>query len=84
MIGLFKTEVTRRRGPWRSIEAVEFATLAWVDWFNIRRLLEPMGYIPPAEYKSALVSADRGGLSQANSLSGIPGTIQRGRPELAP
>ena len=47
--GLYKTEVVRRRGPWRSLEAVEFATLDWVDWFNHRRLLEPIGNIPPAE-----------------------------------
>ncbi|MDR6774755.1 transposase InsO family protein [Azospirillum sp. BE72] len=47
--GLYKTEVIRRRGPWRSLEAVEFATLEWVDWFNNRRLLEPIGNIPPAE-----------------------------------
>jgi putative transposase len=49
VIGLFKTEVIRRRGPWRHAEAVEFATLEWVDWFNHRRLLEPIGNIPPAE-----------------------------------
>ena len=47
--GLYKTEVIRRRGPWRNLEAVEFATLEWVDWFNHRRLLEPIGNIPPAE-----------------------------------
>ena len=47
--GLYKTEVIRRRGPWRNLEAVEFATLEWVDWFNHRRLLEPIGSIPPAE-----------------------------------
>jgi len=47
--GLYKTEVIHRRGPWRSLEAVEFATLEWVDWFNNRRLLAPIGYIPPAE-----------------------------------
>ncbi len=47
--GLFKAEVIHRRGPWRSFEAVEFATLEWVDWFNNRRLLEPIGNIPPAE-----------------------------------
>ena len=47
--GLFKTEVIRRRGPWRSLEAVEFATLEWVDWYNNRRLLEPIGNMPPAE-----------------------------------
>ncbi len=49
VIGLFKTEVIHPRGPWRSREAVEFATLEWVDWFNHRRLLEPIGNIPPAE-----------------------------------
>jgi transposase InsO family protein len=47
--GLYKTEVIRRCGPWRSLEAVEFATLEWVDWFNNRRLLEPIGNVPPAE-----------------------------------
>jgi transposase InsO family protein len=52
IIGLFKTEVIRRTGPWRHLEAVEFATLDWVDWFNHRRLLEPIGYVPPAEYEA--------------------------------
>ncbi len=47
--GLYKAEVIHRRGPWRSFEAVEFATLEWVDWFNHRRLLEPIGNVPPAE-----------------------------------
>ena len=51
--GLFKTEVIRKRGPWRNLEAVEFATLDWVDWFNNRRLLEPIGNIPPVEYEQA-------------------------------
>ena len=51
VIGLYKTEVIRRRGPWRHLEAVEFATLAWVDWFNHRRLLEPIGNVPPVEYE---------------------------------
>jgi putative transposase len=53
IIGLYKTEVIRRRGPWRHIDAVEFATLSWVDWFNNRRLLEPLGYLPPAEFEAA-------------------------------
>jgi transposase InsO family protein len=53
VIGLYKTEVIRRRGPWRHIEAVEFATLEWVDWFNNRRLLEPIGEIPPVEFEQA-------------------------------
>ena len=52
VIGLFKTEVIHRKGPWRHLEAVEFATLTWVDWFNTRRLLEPIGYVPPAEYEA--------------------------------
>jgi len=47
--GLYKAEVIHQRGPWRNFEAVEFATLEWVDWFNNRRLLEPIGNIPPAE-----------------------------------
>jgi putative transposase len=47
--GLYKAEVIHRRGPWRSFEAVEYATLEWVDWFNNRRLMEPIGNIPPAE-----------------------------------
>ena len=52
IIGLFKAEVIRPLGPWRTLEAVEFATLDWVDWFNTRRLLEPLGYLPPAEYEA--------------------------------
>jgi putative transposase len=47
--GLYKAEVIHRRGPWGNLEAVEFVTLTWVDWFNNRRLLEPIGNIPPAE-----------------------------------
>ena len=53
VIGLFKTEVIRRQGPWRNIDELEFATLEWVDWFNNRRLLEPLGYVPPAEFERA-------------------------------
>lgn len=49
--GLFKTEVIHRKGPWRSVEAVEHAVLIWVDWFNNRRLLEPLGYVPPVEFE---------------------------------
>lgn len=52
IIGLFKTEVIHARGPWRSLDAVEYATLEWVDWFNNRRLLEPIGYVPPAEFEA--------------------------------
>jgi transposase InsO family protein len=49
VIGLFETKVIRRRGPGQSINAVEFDTLEWIDWYNNRRLLEPIGYIPPAK-----------------------------------
>jgi putative transposase len=53
IIGLYKTELVRRRGPWRGIDDLEYATLEWVDWFNHRRLLEPIGYVPPAEFEAA-------------------------------
>jgi transposase InsO family protein len=53
IIGLFKTEVIQRKGPWRHLDGVEFATLEWVDWFNHRRLLEPIGYVPPAEFEAS-------------------------------
>ena len=53
IIGLYKTEVIRRRGPWGDLEAVEFATLEWVHWFNHRRLLGPIGDVPPAEFEQA-------------------------------
>ena len=52
VIGLFKTEVIRRAGPWRGLDAVEYATLVWVAWFNTTRLLEPLGYLSPAEYEA--------------------------------
>ena len=51
VIGLYKTEVIRRRGPWRHLQAVELATLEWVHWFNHRRLLEPIGHVPPVEFE---------------------------------
>ena len=51
--GLYKTEVIHREGPWRNVQAVELATLDWVYWYNHHRLLEPLGYVPPAEYEEA-------------------------------
>jgi putative transposase len=51
IIGLYKSEVIHRRGPWQNLDAVEYATLEWVDWFNHRRLLEPIGNVPPAEFE---------------------------------
>jgi len=55
--GLYKTEVIRACGPWRTIEQVEYATLVWVDWFNNKRLLEPLGWVPPVEYEQAFFEA---------------------------
>jgi transposase InsO family protein len=49
IFGLYETELIRRLGPWRNIEQVEFATLEWVDWFNNRRLLGPIGNVPPVK-----------------------------------
>jgi putative transposase len=51
VIGLYKTELVRARAPWRGLDDLELATLEWVDWFNNRRLLGPIGYLPPAEYE---------------------------------
>lgn len=59
VIGLYKTEVIRRRGPWRNIDDVEFATLEWVDWFNNRRILGPIGYVSPAEHEKAYYEKQR-------------------------
>jgi transposase InsO family protein len=61
IIGLYKTEVIQRKGPWRHLEGVEFATLDWIDWFNTRRLLEPIGYVPPAEYEASYYQQLAGG-----------------------
>jgi putative transposase len=52
IIGLYKTEVIRMRGPWRGLDDVEYATLEWVDWFNTSRLFGPIGDIPPAEHET--------------------------------
>jgi len=67
IIGLYKTEVIERHGPWRNGMTVEIETLGWVDWFNHRRLLEPIGNIPPAEFealydRSQRVAAEVAGL----------------------
>ena len=73
IIGLFKTEVIHRKGPWRHLEAVEFTTLHWVDWFNTRRLLEPIGYVPPAEYEARYYQQRREHTTIDNDvIAGIP------------
>jgi putative transposase len=53
IIGLYKSELIWRQGPWRNVETVEYATFKWVDWFNHRRLLGPIGHVPPAEFEQA-------------------------------
>jgi len=58
IIGLYKTELIRRRGPWKGLDDVEYATLEWVDWFNHRRLLEPIGDVPPLEFEAAYWSKE--------------------------
>jgi putative transposase len=66
--GLYKTELIRKHGPWKTLEDVEFATLEWVDWFNHRRLFETIGYLPPAELEEMFyreqVPAEEVGLKQ--------------------
>ncbi len=79
VIGLFKTEVIHRLGPWRSFEAVEFATLEWVDWLNHQRLLEPIGNIPPAEaeanHYAALENLRMAASDSSNRASGKPRVV---------
>ena len=57
VIGLYKTELVRRKGPWRSLDDLEFATMEWVDWFNNRRLFGTIGYVPPVEYEAGCYSS---------------------------
>ena len=77
IIGLFKAEVIQRKGPWRHLEAVEFATLMWVDWFNTRRLLAPIGYVPPAEYEARYYADLR---RHTTIDDGVPGGILQPAP----
>ena len=74
VIGVYKTEVIRRKGPWRTLEAVEFATLTWVDWFNTRRLLGPLGTFHQQSSRRSTMSRLRWPDS-TNSVSDVPGTI---------
>ena len=68
VIGLFKTEVVRRLGPWKGVEDVEFATLDWVAWFNTKRLLEPLGDVPPVEFEEAFYRQN--GMPPENDFTG--------------
>lgn len=79
--GLYKAEVIHRRGPWRSFEAVEFATLECVDWFNHRRLLEPIGNIPPAEAEEQYYATlDEPGHGRITSTKRPPANPARFKP----
>jgi len=76
---LFKTEVIWPRGPWRSVEEVERATLEWVDWFNHRRLLGPIGHVPPSEFEHSYYREQSNpvwSLDLCNRASGLPGAVQ--------
>ena len=66
--GLYKTELIHRRAPWKTKEALELATLEWVSWFNHHRLLEPIGYIPPAEAEANYYRQLAENTEKANSL----------------
>ena len=78
VIGLFKTEMIRQRGPWRSLEDVEFAMLEWVWWFNHHRLLEPIGYVPPVGFEEAYYRRQGHGLSCRHSRNELSGKTRRG------
>ncbi len=82
IIGLFKTEVIQRKGPWRHLEAVEFATLTGVDWFNTHRLFGPIGYVPPAEYEATYYQQLQGPATiaqpiDAGALGGTLGAVSQ-------
>ena len=64
IIGLYKMEVIHWNGPWRTLEEVEFATLEWVDWFNNRRLLGPIGNIPPTELEQLYYQRQQGAATE--------------------
>ena len=78
----FATEVTRHQGPWRNLEAVEFATLTWLDWFNNRRLFEPIGNVPPCEkeieYYRTLQRSVLAACLKPMSLRKTPGSSSHG------
>jgi putative transposase len=72
MIGLYKAELVRNRGPWRGLDDLEYATLEWVDWFNHRRLFEAHGQIPPAEYEAIYYRQQESSGQQAKTQTKQP------------
>ena len=79
VIGLYKTELVRRKGPWRNLEDLEFATLEWVDWFNNRRLFSAIGYVPPVEYEAGRVLSESKGC-YSSPVPALAGTQQTESP----
>jgi transposase InsO family protein len=84
IIGLYKTEVIQRKGPWRQLAAVEFATLTWIDWFNTRRLLEPIGYVPPAVYEAQYEAQRREPANESGTPADVPAAFIGVIPSSAP
>ena len=85
VIGLYKTELIHKRAPWKDLDQVEYATLEYVDWFNHRRLLEPIGHIPPARRRPTTIEQKRVQLAgPSKTLSGKPGTVQTFRTATPP
>ena len=84
IIGLYKTELIRRRGPWNGLDQVEYATLEWADWFNHRRLLEPIGHVPPAEFEAAFWREENPSdlFDSSNQASDEPGAVHNGASQL--
>jgi transposase InsO family protein len=79
IIGLYKTEVIHRRGPWRGFEDVEYATLEWVAWFNTQRILEPLGYVSPRNSRNSSTTPKRllrSAWHSTNRVSSEPGAVQ--------
>ena len=80
VIGLYKTEVIRKDGPWKGVDDVEFATLDWVSWFNEQRLLGSIGDIPPAEFGQMYYQQQQSRLTRRDAtktVSGKPGVVHR-------
>jgi len=79
VIGLYKTELVHRKGPWRSLSDLELATLEWVDWFNNRRLFSAIGYVPPEEYEAGHILSESKGC-YSSPVPALAGTQQTGSP----
>src|SRR3954453_1331162 len=79
IIGLYKIELVRNRGPWRGLDDLEYATLEWVDWFNHRRLFEAHGHIPPAEHEENYYRQNSSAVARVEETP-EPEDLKAGRP----